>query len=297
MIKEKIIKLKCQIINFFVDQIFSRSYNIAQLSRLIVEKYDNDSNPNLMKNGEFLLQKKISEFSSKNSLFIDVGCNRGAWSKALIKSQSKGTVICIDPISENLKEAKKILKCSNLKFKFLKKVISNRNNIVEFYINDNPDDASEDLSKSSLFNMEDIGYACRNKKVLIEAIKLDELFTKIKIKESRILFLKADVEGNEYKLMLGAKKLFKNKQIDFFQFEFGHAARAAKVYLYDIFNFFNNYDYKLFVIKRNGILPIKFSPFLENRYKGGNFMAVNVDIIPKCSNFILKNRATKTSGM
>lgn len=297
MIKEKIINLKCQLIDFVVDQILSKSYNIAQLSRKIIQKYDNDCNPNIMKNGEFFIQKKISKFSNINSLFVDVGCNRGAWSNALIKSHSKGTVICIDPVSKNLKEAKKILKSSNLKFKFFENVISNENNIVEFFIYDDPDDKSDDLSKSSLFNMKDIGYDYKEKKIKVEAIKLDDLFKITKIKKSKILFLKSDIEGNEYKLMLGAKKLFEDKQIDFFQFEFGHAARAARVYLHDIYNFFTNYEYKLFIIKPNGILPLEFSPFIENRYKAANFLAVSIDNIPKCSSFILKNRATINSGM
>ena len=76
--------------------------------------------------------------------------------------------------------------------------------------------------------------------------------------------------------------------IDFIQLEFGHAARAAGVYLHDIVHFVNEYDYQIFVIKPSGLLPLDFSPFSENRYSYINFLLAKRGVLGELKGHILK---------
>lgn len=136
--------------------------------------------------------------------------------------------------------------------------------------------------------MANIGYEDKTKLSKVESVKLDDFLKKEKYKSLNLLFIKADVEGHELSVMRGAKNLFKESKVEFFQFEFGHAARAAKIYLHDLINFINKYDYKIFIIKKNGILPLDFNPFIENRYSMINFLAVRKSSLTKIKNLVIK---------
>src|SRR5690606_15979289 len=58
-------------------------------------------------------------------------------------------------------------------------------------------------------------------------------------------FLKIDVEGNEMNLFHGAKKMIKNNNIKFIQFEFGVASVDGKYFFKDVFYFLNE-NYKIY---------------------------------------------------
>ena len=89
--------------------------------------------------------------------------------------------------------------------------------------------------------------------------------------------------------MKGAQKFLKNNNINFIQFEFGHATRAARVNLYDIVFFLESFGYKLYVVKPLGLLPLNYTPFIENRYNYINFLAVNKNSLKDISDIIIDN--------
>ena len=80
--------------------------------------------------------------------------------------------------------------------------------------------------------------------------------------------------------------------IDFIQIEFGHSARAARIYLHDIVNFIvesaKEYEYTIFVIKPTGLMPLDFSPFTENRYSYINFLLAKNSVLSKLNGHILE---------
>jgi len=95
----------------------------------------------------------------------------------------------------------------------------------------------------------------------------------------RILFVKVDVEGGELNIFKGAKNIL--NQINYIQFEFGHAARAAKVNLVEIYDYFQDFGIDLYIIKPKGLLKVNRDPFLENRYSYINFLASRRDDVFK----------------
>ena len=139
----------------------------------------------------------------------------------------------------------------------------------------------------SLFDMNSIGYYSKNfKKKMKKTLTLDYFCSKNKIKH--IKFLKMDIEGNEFYARQGSRNLLKKSAIDFIQFEFGHAARAGRIYLLDIIRLLEKYNYYTYVIHPKKIKKIMYTPFVENRYNMANFVSFQNRFLPVMSKIISK---------
>lgn len=275
--------------NFFIKlarilAIFlANSYYATQFARLIVKVYDNDCNGDMYSNGENKVLQSISLLSTTDSVFIDVGANVGDWSAALARSGVKGRIVAVDPLSSNLTLVRE--KLSNLhvsNFDLCECALSDTVGKVKFFTNKDRSFSGHD----SMFDMQSIGYAESAECIEVECETLDNLTKRLNIPE--VLFLKIDVEGNELSVLKGAKSLLAHESIEFIQIEFGHASRAARVYLHDIVDFVNQYKYEIFVIKPKGLLPLDFTPFTENRYSYINFLIVSKRALGKLRGKVLK---------
>jgi FkbM family methyltransferase len=100
-------------------------------------------------------------------------------------------------------------------------------------------------------------------------------------------FLKIDVEGNELNVLKGAEDYLTRGVISFIQFEFGNAAKAARIYLHDIVFFLESKQYKIFIVKPKGLLPLDFTPFTEMRYSYINLLAVHKNSMSGISDIII----------
>jgi hypothetical protein len=138
----------------------------------------------------------------------------------------------------------------------------------------------------SLHNMNHIGYAPNLNAVKVNCTTIDKISEELQI--NKIDFLKADVEGHEYFVLKGADGLLKNGAIDYIQIEFGHVARAAKVYLYDIVKLATKHSYDVYVIKPNGFMPLNFTPFTENRYSYVNLLLARKTAAKELEGYILR---------
>lgn len=86
-------------------------------------------------------------------------------------------------------------------------------------------------------------------------------------------FLKLDVEGNEYKVLLGAKKFIGEGKISFIQFEFGGTDIDARVFFLDFYKLLSP-RYNLYRILKNGIHPIKEYKETDEIFFTTNYLAV-----------------------
>ena len=269
----------------FLAKLFAESYYLTNLCRLTVQIHDNDLNANFNENGELFLLQHMANISNSNSVFIDVGANKGDYSVELIKAGITGKLFLIDPIIKNLRIAKqKILNLNFNNFEIIECALSNSTGRKNFYTNIDPKSSSE---SDSMYDMKLIGYSNKQKKTKVQVKKLYNIMRQSKIK--RIHFLKIDVEGNEFNVLKGAENYLNNGRIRFIQFEFGNAAKAARIYLHDIIFLLEPKQYKMFIIKPRGLMELKFTVFYEQRYSYINLLAVHKNSIKSISDIIIKN--------
>ncbi len=274
-------EIKYKLINLIAG-ILSKSYYITQLSRYIVRTYDNDCNECMTANGEEKTLQMVLSISGNNGVVIDVGANLGDWSSMLIKNNYKGRLIAVDPLSTNLSKVRNKLNLLGFTdFQLIEHALSNKEGIINFYKNKAPEFCGHD----SMYDMRDIGSKEKVDCIEVKCITLDQLIAQLNI--DNIKFIKVDVEGGELSVLQGASKLLSLGAVDFIQIEFGHASRAARVYLHDIVNFIAQYDYKIFVIKPSGLLPLDFDTFTENKYSYINFLLVKDGFLDKIKNHLL----------
>lgn len=279
MSSEFFITLKSIVLNS-TAKLLATSYYLTQIARRVVQIYDNDCNPDIRINGELLLIKLIVA-RRRSGIFFDVGANKGDWSAEVFGQGFKGKIIAIDPLSSNISRIRQRFSDTPMLMP-LQYAISDATGEATFFSNVDEGQSGTD----SLHNMNQIGYAPTVNAVKVNCTTLDKISEKLEIR--KIDFLKADVEGHEYFVLKGAEGLLKNGGIDYIQIEFGHAARAAKVYLHDIVELANSYSYDIYVIKKNGFMPLNFTPFTENRYSYVNFLLARKSAAKELDGYILR---------
>jgi FkbM family methyltransferase len=213
--------------------------------------------------------------------FFDVGANKGDWSAKVVSSDFRGRLVVVDPLQKNIDHLKVRFKQQSF-VTYEKYAVSDTQGEAVFFSNSNDANSGTD----SLYDMNEIGYATHLNHTKVSKIRLDELTQDLAIE--RIHFLKIDVEGHEYSVLRGAERLFSNGLVDFIQIEFGHATRAARIYLHDIVNFLRPFGYSIFVIKPNGVAPLYFTPFAENRYSYINFLLANNGVARELTPIMLR---------
>lgn len=90
----------------------------------------------------------------------------------------------------------------------------------------------------------------------------------------RIKLLKIDTEGNEFKVLLGSKRMLDNDLIDVIQFEFNEMNVISRVFFKDFYNLLKNYAF--FRLLPDGLMPLgEYSPFTCEIYAYQNIIAIN----------------------
>lgn len=191
-------------------------------------------------------QKRISNYYKKFEVdfLVDCGAHKGEFTKFnLSKNYTK--YFLIEPNKEIFLHLKKELK-KNYNIKFFNLAVSNKKGFAKFYIN-------HLSSTSSLIEPDKNQLYTKIKKVLlgnklIKKIKLvpintldNILFNDLKNLNKGIL--KIDVEGNEYKVLKGSKKILQSKKINIIQLE--RLSRSSNINNKKIEILLKKYNYRL----------------------------------------------------
>ena len=259
----------------------SLSTKLVKFCRLVASVYDNDQQADLRTNGELHLIKFMSNSSTKESVFFDIGANVGDWSAELLGASYKGALYPVDPLKRNLTQVTSRLQPFNCqKVVTSELALSDYEGTSTFYTNVDFKNSGHD----SLLDMAEIGYHEERDVIEVQVSSLDRLSHDLGV--TNIDFVKIDVEGNELNVLKGAKNLLSKGAIKFIQLELGHAMRAKRVYFHDVFDFLDKYNYVPFVILPKGVRLLEFTPFLENRYSFVNLLFVRKDCIDNISDII-----------
>jgi FkbM family methyltransferase len=153
---------------------------------------------------------------------VDVGANVGIYSRfAATRVGPDGAVYSFEPNVELLPRLRANL--SPLPVRLFPYAVSDRSGTVTFHV-------SDDTAKSSILADES-----STRTVKVQCVTLDE-FHGEPMSSAAIDYLKIDVEGFDYHVLLGAEKLFKNQMIKVAQIECTQDLREIRGFLLD-----NNY--------------------------------------------------------
>jgi len=196
---------------------------------------------------------------SKKPVIFDIGGNVGKWSLEVLKILPDVKKIhMFEPSSSICSIAKKNLKKYNVVIS--QKAVSEKTGKKIFY--------EYGLSETSSIHRNDD----RSEENSNEIDQID--------------FLKIDTEGHDIFVLKGAKGMIQKQKIRYIQFEYGPPNIFSKVFLKDIFNLFQNTDYKIFRIYPSWIKPVyDYSNNLEN-FISVNYAAISLNSLNEVQNYI-----------
>lgn len=189
---------------------------------------------------------------------VDVGANRGLYSKSLLGAFPNSRITLVEPnfkiIDESLLRDERV----NL----LKVAVSDFDGEAELLIPNGSEDSS---GLASLHARKVLGEPTERLRVRVS--RLEGL-----IREP-VDLIKIDVEGSEVSVMIGARDLLeKHKPI--LQFEYGGAWIDSRNYLRDAFTYLEGLDYQIFRPVGLKLLgPLTYEEDFEN-FRFANYLAV-----------------------
>ncbi len=215
-------------------------------------------------NGESYVIRYISQIC-KNGVIIDAGANVGDYTKELCKLFDNASIYSFEPIKST--------------FKTLSDNICEKNaRPINMALGDKDENGmmfydKENSTLSSLYqrDIDQYGIELSNTEE-VRIITLDSFCKSENIEH--ILFLKIDVEGNELKVLKGAKGLIETGSIDFVQFEFGGSHIDSRNFFRDFWVLLHE-NYTFNYIMRDGFVPInEYNERLE-QFSLANYFCVS----------------------
>ena len=225
-----------------------------------MDRYNNDNNGHMEKNGELRL---IQEVLPSASVVFDIGANIGDWTMSALKINSRAEYHCFEPNPATFR----LLLAQN----FPSNAILNNLGIgekvgsMELYVSEG------NSGNDSLYNRQ-TGNAFPASREIVRIDTLDAYCERRGIRH--IDFLKVDVEGHELSVLRSGKKLLEQGTIKMIQFEYGGTYIDAGIRLKDVWDFMQatNKNYALCKVHPGELRPIPaYHQSLEN-YQYSNWV-------------------------
>ncbi len=239
---------------------------IYRLCQRIVYDHNGENNCDIRTNGEY---KFLQKCAREMKIFFDVGANEGEWSKTVLDLNPNAVIHAFEPIESTFQKLSKAVAGEV----FLNRLgLSSKKETRTFYVH------PEDSVFSSLYHRSNSTLCLENR----EEVEVDTLVNYcFRVGVQEIDFLKVDVEGGEYDVLLGAQEMLKNGKIKVVQFEYGGTYLDSGVSLKHVFDIFQNLNYSLYKIMPDHIKHIDvYSQSLEN-FTYSNYVAMRIDLINK----------------
>ncbi len=208
------------------------------------------------------------EFKNKEVVLYDVGANHGNYAMEAMHVLREGSVKirCFEPGRTTYhKLIERMHSYSNIDcYNF---GLSDKEEVAVLYY-DKPGS-----SLASLYNRK-LDYFGINfsKQEEVHLRTLDDFYQSMKLNEI-INLLKLDVEGNEIKVLNGAKNLLAAKKIEMIQIEFGGANIDSRTFLRDFWDLLHK-DYKMYRILKDGFAKIPFYTELIENFSCTNYLFI-----------------------
>lgn len=257
----------------FFFKIFERGVKFLGLEKLVFrasQKYvfdaKGENNSDILTNGEWhFIRRNIGKFHT----VFDVGANRGDWTRLVFEAASARNIA-----SPNIHAFEPVRST----FALLERAAFPANvHLCNMGLGNEARERSmhiiEEGSGGNSFYARDVeGFRVKNvEQVRVETV--DGYCRKNHIQ--KIDFMKVDVEGHEMEVLKGARSMLGRGAIDAVQFEYGGTWIDARMYLKDLFAFFEEFpEYKIYKLFPGEARPIpRYDQQLDD-FQYANFLAI-----------------------
>lgn len=209
--------------------------------------------------GELFIIKQLKKDLADGVIF-DIGANVGDWSKFVIEEYKDISykLYMFEPSLVTFKQLKNNIAQSRSRFLYPIGFGDKKENLQIFYDNEAQGSASI-LMKGAKFSED------------IQIDTIDDFCKENSIE--KIDFLKMDVQGYEYNILLGAKEMLSRGKIKYIQFEFDEPNIENRIFFKDFWELLHE-EYNIFHSLYNGLVKIeKYHYELEN-FSCMNYLAV-----------------------
>ncbi|MDB4105139.1 FkbM family methyltransferase [Salibacteraceae bacterium] len=215
-----------------------------------------------------MVKKRIA-----HPLIIDCGANRGQYAHLIIREfqNTPFRLICFEPSSETFKSLQESIEKDKLPVKGiqLENLALGKTVGKATLFSDQP------ISKYASLQRLDLGYTGKIMDIEeeIQITTLDQYMADRSIK--KVDFLKLDVEGLEFEVLLGANKAINEGLIGIIQFEFGKTNIDTRTFFKDFYNLLSA-KYKFYRVHTWGIEALP-EDYLESQeiFYCVNYLAIN----------------------
>ncbi len=209
--------------------------------------------------GELYIIKQLKE-KIQNGVIFDIGANVGDWSKYIQKKYHnhfyklymfEPSLPTFKQLVENIPQQKNCF-AYNIGF-------GNKQEKLKIFYDYEAQGSASLLAKNCSYSEE----------VNIE--KLDDFCIKYEIKQ--IDFLKMDVQGYEYNILLGAQRLLEEKRIKVIQFEVDEPNIENRIFFKDFWNLLHE-NFDIYHSLYNGLVKIEQYDYTLENFRCMNYLAI-----------------------
>ena len=212
----------------------------------------------------------IKNFSSKNKdakILFDIGANIGSWSKMATKINDNVIIYSFEPIKSTYRNLQNNCKKNN-NIKTINMALSSENGLFDIY-SYGENEGTNSLYKDNIKNP----YTIEK----IETNTIDSFCNENNI--DKIDFIKCDTEGNDFKVIFGAKNMFKEGKIGVLQFEYNWRWILSNSNIKQVFDIFQKTNYVLGKITVKEVQIIKEWNQELDKFFEANYIIIHKDFI------------------
>lgn len=227
--------------------------------------------------GECAFIKKISKILN-NSIVVDVGANIGGYSDNVISLAPNVKIYAFEPHPTTFKKLE--IQANEHKYIALNAACSDVEGKLKLY----DYQAQGGTSHASLY--EEV-FSKIHKGISeiweVDVTTIDEFVKLYKI--PKISLLKIDTEGNELKVLQGAKQTIAEKKVDIIHFEFNEMNVVSGVFLKNIYEALN--DYFFYRMLPNSLVNLgEYCPIEWEIFAYQNIVAIRKDSIAELKRYL-----------
>jgi len=219
-------------------------------------------------NGEDFLLRSILK-KTDNFVILDVGANVGNYSNNAKLFSPSAQIYAFEPHPKTFQ----LLQIESFNHGYTALNLGCSDSRGEFELYDYQESDSCGSEHASFFAevFQDI-YRSATKCWKVQVTTIDDFVKDRGISE--IGLLKIDTEGNEYKVLQGARRSIQEGKINVIQFEFSHLNVVNRVFLKDFFDILHN-NYSLYRLLPDGLAPLEnYTPLSYEIFGYQNIVAV-----------------------